>query len=47
MKQRVADALQVAGAACFVVAGSSVSVTVGLYSAVVALVVAGVVVERS
>jgi hypothetical protein len=35
------------GAAMFVAAGVSVNLTVGLYSAVVALVVAGVVVERS
>jgi hypothetical protein len=47
MKQRVADALQLSGAAVLVVAGASISATVGLYSAVVALVVAGVVVERS
>lgn len=47
MRQRVADALQLAGAAVFVAAGSTISLTVGLYSAVVALVAAGVVVERS
>lgn len=47
MKQRVADVLQVVGAALFVVAGSTINATVGWYSAMVALVVAGVVVERS
>jgi hypothetical protein len=47
MRQRIADALQLVGAGLFVVAGTTINWTVGLYSAGAAMVVAGVVMERS
>ena len=45
--RRVAEILQAAGAAVFTGAGFTINVTVGLYGAAVALIVTGVVVERS
>lgn len=47
MKQRVADALQIVGALMFAVAGFAVNDFLGCLLLAVALVVAGVVVERS
>jgi hypothetical protein len=47
MRQRVADIVQLAAAPVFALAGFTVNVTVGLVATSVALVVVGVVVERS
>lgn len=47
MKQRLADVVQLVAAATFSLAGFTVNVTVGLVMTSVALVAAGVVMERS
>lgn len=47
MKQRLADALQAIGAMCAVAAAATVSLGLALVVASAALIVAGVVLERS
>jgi hypothetical protein len=47
MRQWIADALQITGAAAFAGMGFTVNLTAGLVTLAVALVAAGVVVERS